>query len=152
MYRFIPIKGSAAAGWTVFVAAALCLGTGDVAAKGKYLCKPALTGWGTDDFQVKAKRKAREDFLAKASAAYGKILHANLIDLSCRKLRGQQGWKCKHKARPCISGGLKPSKTKKPFAKPPRYRMKARPKSERRGMAPKRSLRGGFPSNPRQRF
>lgn len=112
LHRFWIFAGAA-----VIVAAS----ASGVVAKSAVQCKPALTGWGIDDFQVKAKRKARDDFLAKA-AAYGKVLSQVVIDRGCAHLRGQQGWKCWHKAQPCVDGGLKPSISRTPFVEPPRLR------------------------------
>lgn len=91
-------------------------------AKGNYLCKPAITGWGSHSFAHKAKAKAIASYKAKAAAAYGTIVWNNKIGEHCTKLQKGLGWQCWFKASPCVDGGLKPSISKSPALKPPRLR------------------------------
>lgn len=97
-------------------------------AKGKYSCKPAITGWGSDGFVHQAKSKAIKSYRTKAAAAYGKVVWNNKIDDHCTKLQKGLGWQCWFKAQPCVDGGLKPSVQKMPLAKPPRLRGAPMPK------------------------
>lgn len=112
MHKFIAVAGLAA----------FCVaGASDAAdAKGKYSCKPAITGWGSDGFAHKAKSKAIASYKAKAAAAYGKIVWNNTIGQHCTKLQKGLGWQCWFRAQPCVDGGLKPSIQKTPFVKPQR--------------------------------
>lgn len=91
-------------------------------AKGKYLCKPAITGWGSHSFAHKAKAKAIASYKAKAAAAYGTIVWNNKIGDHCTKLQKGLGWQCWVKAEPCVDGGLKPSISKSPALKAPRLK------------------------------
>ena len=100
-------------------------------------CKPAITGYGQHIEKLKARRLARIDFLAKAQAKYGKIVLDIVIAAGCNFQGANEGWKCTHRSQPCVDGGLKPSISKTPSAKPPRIRVK--PKLRR---APKLMLRG----------
>ena len=70
-------------GVAALIVIAIAGAPGGTQAKGKYDCKPAITGWGSDGFVHKAKGKAIASYKAKAAAAYGTIVWNNTIGDHC---------------------------------------------------------------------
>lgn len=116
MFRHIIVSGLAMTLATTAVPAL---------AKGKYTCKSPITGVGYSDAsppqtaRSEARKLARQDYLDKATAAYGGNIYNINTKQHCIAMRGG-AFTCYYTANPCEKNTFKPSpsRIKHPHIKP----------------------------------